>query len=85
VGRRFLRAVAPAAGAAALLAASAPAFAQGCANCRQALEQNGEAGVVRGIFWSIVLLVTLPVLLAGSFLLLLRRAERSRREGGGGA
>jgi len=49
-------------------------LAQGCAMCRTALEQDGGAGLIQGFYLSIVLLVSLPILMAGTFVLLLRRA-----------
>lgn len=55
---------------------AAPALAQGCALCRRNLEQNGGEGLIRGIYWTILLLTGLPFLMAGAFLLLLRRARR---------
>jgi hypothetical protein len=44
--------------------------------CRTALEQDGGAGLTLGFNLSIVLLVSLPLLMAGTFLWMLRRAAR---------
>lgn len=70
-----LRLPARLAAAAALLALSAgPALAQGCAMCRKNLEQNGGEGLLRGFYWSILLLVSLPILMTGTFAFLFWRA-----------
>ena len=58
-----------------------PLLAQGCALCRTALEQDGGAGLVQGFYMSILLLVSLPLLMAGAFVLLLRRAARAADRG----
>ncbi len=64
--------------AAVLLAASGPALAQGCAMCRKNLEQNGGAGLLQGFYWSILLLVSLPLLMTGTFAFLFWRAGRRK-------
>lgn len=68
-----------AAAVAALLLAAGPALAQGCALCRRNLEQNGGAGLLRGIYLCIVLLVSLPILMTGAFAFLFWRAGKRRR------
>ncbi|MBI3291328.1 MAG: hypothetical protein HYZ73_00730 [Elusimicrobia bacterium] len=38
-------------------------LAQGCALCRQALASGGGQGLLKGFYWSIILLTTVPLLL----------------------
>ncbi len=57
-------------------AALVPVLAQGCAMCKTALEQDGGPGLVQGFYLSMILLVSLPLLMAGTFLYLIRRAAR---------
>ncbi len=62
--------------AVAVAALAEPAFAQGCALCRENLEQGGSQGLQDGFFYSILLLISLPLLLVGTFALLVRRAAK---------
>lgn len=71
----------------ALLAGSATtAWAGTCALCRQALASGGSAGLVKGFYWSILLMTSVPLalLVAGSLLLWRRwgaTGARSRLDG----
>ena len=38
-----------------------PVFAGTCALCRQALASGGNAGLVRGFYWSILLIAGVPL------------------------
>ena len=62
-------------------AALVPVLAQGCALCRTALEQDGGPGLVQGFYMSILLLVSLPILMVGTFIYLVRRAGRKAGQG----
>jgi hypothetical protein len=55
------------------------AVAQACPLCAEALESqadSGGGGVVKGFFWSILLMVSMPFLLFGGFTALVVRAYR---------
>jgi hypothetical protein len=62
-----------------------PLLAQGCAMCRQALEQDGSPGLVRGFLGSILLLVGLPLLMGGWFYWRVRRGIAAREAARSGA
>lgn len=70
-GRKVLRAVAIAALAAVVLTAAAAA----CPLCKEEVADSGP-GMWRGMFWSILLMVSMPFAAAGTVILLVLRAKR---------
>lgn len=54
------------------------AYAQ-CALCRQTLKSGGSEGLIRGFYWSIVLIGAIPLLIFCSAVLLYRRWEKKTR------
>lgn len=60
-----------------LLLAPLPASAGMCALCRQALASGGNLGLIRGFYWSILLIAGMPLfLLAVGGWLIRRHRER---------
>jgi hypothetical protein len=51
--------------------------------CKTALEQDGGPGLVQGFYMSMLLLVSLPILMVGTFLYLLRKAAAKAGPGTG--
>ena len=76
-GMRRLFATISLLGAMSLL--NTPAFAQGCAMCRAALEQSAEGRLVANSFaHGILMMLALPYLLFGIFGFVVYRAYRKR-------
>ena len=79
---RIARSLAPVLLAALLL--SIAGMAEACPLCKQALEHSETAGAdpVRGYFWSILFMMSIPFLLLGSFssymYLAVRKARREQ-------
>lgn len=48
-----------------LLASLPPAQAGTCALCREILRSGGNAGLIKGYYWSIVLIVAVPLVVIG--------------------
>lgn len=46
------------------LSAVSPARAGMCALCREALSSGGSPGLVRGLYWSILLIASMPLFIA---------------------
>ena len=61
-----------------LLWAASPSFASTCALCRQALASGGNPGLIRGFYWSIVLIAGMPLVLMGAAGFLVWRHRRAR-------
>jgi hypothetical protein len=47
--------------------------------CKQALEESSP-NAIQGFYYSILLLISLPLLMAGTFVFLLHRASKRRQE-----
>lgn len=50
-----------------------------CALCRRSLEQGGNAGLIHGFYWSILLIGGLPLLLILTAVFIVLKAEKRRR------
>lgn len=50
-----------------------------CALCKKALEESGNAGLIHGFYWSILLIGGVPLILMGAGGYIIRRAEKKRR------
>ena len=62
-----------------LVALVLPAVASACPLCKEAAstaEKPGQAGVWRGMYWSILLMVSTPFAMVGGMILAVRRARR---------
>jgi hypothetical protein len=70
-GRKVLRVVAIAALAVVVVTAAASA----CPLCKEEVADSGP-GMWRGMFWSILLMVSMPFAAAGTVILLVLRAKR---------
>lgn len=49
-----------------------------CALCRQALASGGNGGLIRGFYWSILLIAGVPLALMGALGILVWRQRRRR-------
>lgn len=50
----------------ALLMSAPPSLWAGtCALCREALRSGGSPGLIKGFYWSIILLVSIPLVVLG--------------------
>lgn len=63
-----------------LLGVPEQAWAGTCALCRQALASGGNQGLIRGFYWSILLIAGVPLLILGMVGWLAWRGARSRRQ-----
>ena len=70
-GRKVLRSVL----VAAVLAVLAAAAASACPLCKEEVANSGP-GMWRGMYWSILLMVSMPFAAAGTVVLLVLRAKR---------
>ena len=62
-----------------LLAVLLPAVASACPLCKDAAstaDKPGQAGVWRGMYWSILLMVSAPFAMVGAMIVAVRRARR---------
>ena len=50
-----------------------------CPLCRQALEQNGNGGLINGFYWSILLIGGVPLILISLLVWRIYTAEKKRR------
>lgn len=50
-----------------------------CALCKKALEESGNAGLIHGFYWSILLIGGVPLVLMATGVYIIRRAEKNRR------
>lgn len=59
-----------------------PSLAQACPGCKEALGSNDphQLSIVRGYFWSILFMMSMPFLLIGSFCLYMWREVRRARQ-----
>ncbi len=48
-----------------VLSLPVPVFAGTCALCRQALASGGNAGLIQGFYWSILLIAGMPLIIMG--------------------
>lgn len=51
-------------------------YAGTCAMCRQTLAMSGGAGLIKGFYWSILLIAGMPLLLSCAGVLYFRRLRR---------
>ena len=58
-----------------VLAALLPAFLSACPLCKEQVADNGPS-MWRGMYWSILLMVSMPFAAAGTIVLLVLRARR---------
>ncbi len=49
-----------------------------CAMCREALASGGSAGLVRGFYWSILLIAGMPLAIMAVVAVMVWRARRSK-------
>ena len=62
-----------------LVALLLPAIASACPLCKEAAstaEKPGQTGVWRGMYWSILLMVSAPFTMVGAMIVAVRRARR---------
>ena len=62
-----------------LVALLLPTIASACPLCKEAAstaEKPGQAGVWRGMYWSILLMVSAPFTMVGAMVVAVRRARR---------
>ena len=52
---------------------SSPAWSGTCALCRKVLEEGGGAGLIKGYYWSILLITAVPLIVLGFGIYHLRR------------
>lgn len=55
-----------------------PVFAGTCALCRQALAAGGNPGLIRGFYWSILLIAGVPLAIMAVIGVLVWRRQRQR-------
>ena len=70
--------------AALLLAALLPAVLSACPLCKDQVSDQGPQAW-RGMFWSILLMVTMPFAVAGTMVIKVVRARRRQTPGPGGS
>jgi hypothetical protein len=58
---------------------SSPAWAGTCALCRQALASGGNEGLIRGFYWSILLIAGMPLAILGVIAMRVWRARRAKQ------
>ena len=61
------------------LALPSAAFGGTCALCRQALASGGNAGLIKGFYWSIVLIAGVPLAIMAVVAVIVWRHVRARR------
>jgi hypothetical protein len=67
-----------------LLAVLLPLVAAACPLCKEAAsntEKTGQAGMWRGMYWSILLMVAMPFSMVGAMIVAVRRARRRQQAG----
>lgn len=62
----------------ALLLNGASAWAQ-CSVCRQAIRESGQEGLVRGLQWSVVFMLAVPLVMVGTISFLIVRSIRRQK------
>ena len=62
-----------------LVAVLLPALAAACPLCKEASSEGDQAGttsVWRGLYWSVLLMMSAPFAMVGTMIVLIRRAKR---------
>ena len=69
------------AAAVVLLVAALPEFAEACPNCKEGMQNNGNgAAMIRGYFFSILFMMSMPFLILGTFSAYMYHEVRKARE-----